>query len=470
MTIKQISITDIQFDDKYDVRKARHLVEEMRVVERSLNSVIRAWNALENSSSNGSVKHEIANSQHIGDAHSVSGLTAGSVLKVIAPDDVAFQPLTLDDLFDVSIQFPEDGQVLQFNGVRWVSNHLLGIASLTNPGQDAILWWNNFESALDWLLPSTSISISSGYIQVIPSGITHGNLSGLNNDDHPQYTRRIQNEIITGAWVFKDAVTIESVFPHLRFINDNAAINETNWDFFINGPEWFWRTLDSVDTPVDNVMSIRRIGASVDSMGILDAISIERSSTAFTQTMTYGNDGLQSHLFRGSLYLPDDDQGLVIGAAGQFSFRHDGDDAYVQNAEGRLYLDAIGGLTAWVDDVVLYSSSVLFGNLDLSNDDGLWGIEISTAMLQLLSRQDDGTGGEAWLTVLRDAEVVSQINLQGDSFTFNGFRVISEGAGSQISFTPISADPSSPQDGDAWYNSTAGKFRGRANGVTVDFH
>lgn len=31
-------------------------------------------------------------------------------------------------------------------------------------------------------------------------------------------------------------------------------------------------------------------------------------------------------------------------------------------------------------------------------------------------------------------------------------------------------DPASPADGDVWYNMTTNKFRGRANGVSVDLH
>ena len=40
----------------------------------------------------------------------------------------------------------------------------------------------------------------------------------------------------------------------------------------------------------------------------------------------------------------------------------------------------------------------------------------------------------------------------------------------QIRLIPLAADPGGLEDGDIWYNSTAGKFRGRAAGVTVDFH
>lgn len=39
-------------------------------------------------------------------------------------------------------------------------------------------------------------------------------------------------------------------------------------------------------------------------------------------------------------------------------------------------------------------------------------------------------------------------------------------------FSPpkYAGDPASPEDGDVWYNSSTNKFRGRANGVSVDLH
>ncbi len=34
----------------------------------------------------------------------------------------------------------------------------------------------------------------------------------------------------------------------------------------------------------------------------------------------------------------------------------------------------------------------------------------------------------------------------------------------------VAGDPASPVDGDLWYNSVTNKFRGRANGISVDLH
>lgn len=40
----------------------------------------------------------------------------------------------------------------------------------------------------------------------------------------------------------------------------------------------------------------------------------------------------------------------------------------------------------------------------------------------------------------------------------------------RLSPPKYTTDPASPEDGDIWYNMTTNKFRGRANGTSVDLH
>lgn len=62
--------------------------------------------------------------------------------------------------------------------------------------------------------------------------------------------------------------------------------------------------------------------------------------------------------------------------------------------------------------------------------------------------------------------------LQGNVGTGTGYALVCvpNGTKGAVFLGTVAADPSSLDDGAIWYNSTAGKFRGRAGGVTVDFH
>jgi hypothetical protein len=60
-------------------------------------------------------------------------------------------------------------------------------------------------------------------------------------------------------------------------------------------------------------------------------------------------------------------------------------------------------------------------------DEGTWRIHAEPGQLMFASVSDDGSDGENWLTVTRIAEIVDQINLQGNSFTFNGDSVWTQG-------------------------------------------
>lgn len=60
------------------------------------------------------------------------------------------------------------------------------------------------------------------------------------------------------------------------------------------------------------------------------------------------------------------------------------------------------------------------------------------------------------------------------STTANGSNTISDRLSvkelGQVRLHPLSADPATLEDGDVWYNSTAGKLRVRAGGATIDLH
>jgi hypothetical protein len=71
-------------------------------------------------------------------------------------------------------------------------------------------------------------------------------------------------------------------------------------------------------------------------------------------------------------------------------------------------------------------------------------------------------GGVIGGTLFLRGTTVSVNNGSVDLFVVN-----SDGS---VAFRPLAADPASPQNGWMWYNSTTGKFRGRAAGVSIDLH
>lgn len=75
----------------------------------------------------------------------------------------------------------------------------------------------------------------------------------------------------------------------------------------------------------------------------------------------------------------------------------------------------------------------------------------------------NGTPGAADMPT----DMVFDTSSDGSGTPVERFRVKNFG---QVRFQPLSADPATLEDGDVWYNSTAGKLRVRAGGVTFDLH
>jgi hypothetical protein len=82
-------------------------------------------------------------------------------------------------------------------------------------------------------------------------------------------------------------------------------------------------------------------------------------------------------------------------------------------------------------------------------------------------------GGNGYLTNTVGGGVIGgTLFLRGTTVSVNNgsvdlFVVNSDGS---VAFRGLAADPASPQNGWMWYNSTTGKFRGRAAGVSIDLH
>jgi len=119
----------------------------------------------------------------------------GDGISVVDLDDLA--NTTLADPGADRIVFWDDGAgvytwLVANTGLAISTTNLnlshLGLESLTDPGADRIFFWDDGETASKWLAPDgTTIEISGTTLQVITGGLDHGGLTGLADDDHPQY-------------------------------------------------------------------------------------------------------------------------------------------------------------------------------------------------------------------------------------------------------------------------------------------
>ncbi len=94
-----------------------------------------------------------------------------------------------------------------------------------------------------------------------------------------------------------------------------------------------------------------------------------------------------------------------------------------------------GGFAAGADSSVAGDFSqaaaepqALLENTDDITNEGWWARQANPGQLADSALNDDGSVGEAWVTVSRSGELVQQINLQGDELTFNGDDVVTGAA------------------------------------------
>lgn len=158
---------DIQFGQRFDGEKARRLVDELRRLQLSVNSIVDELNTLAEEVANPTppttAVHELADTGGLGPEHTVSGLTAGQVLVAIGDTAAAFRKLQLGQLADVdptSISSANEGDVMQLHNGYWSARPVTGLLGTTAPSVDAVLGWDIASASLVWRKAGTNITLN----------------------------------------------------------------------------------------------------------------------------------------------------------------------------------------------------------------------------------------------------------------------------------------------------------------------
>jgi len=161
---QKITIQDLQFNGKETDGKLRRLMDDLRLLGSAYNKLVDELTTLTNSTTDAVAPHVLATESGLGADHTVSGLTAKDVLIADSATAARFRQLTFNDLAQTAFDTPVNGDVIKYLDGYYV----LGAVSVSISGGHGIT------------IAGTTISVNE-------SQLDHGSLSGLGDNDHPQY-------------------------------------------------------------------------------------------------------------------------------------------------------------------------------------------------------------------------------------------------------------------------------------------
>lgn len=239
---------DIQFGREFDWIKANQLVQEIQHTESVVNQLITEVASLTAEAGGGTVApHVLATIEGLGAEHTVSGLTAGTVLIAVAGDNAAFGRLSFGELARVdpaTFDEPVEGDIISFHNGYWSAIPNDGGLGIGNPGADALLMWDQDRliPGFAWALGGVGISITPGSIAVVTSDLDHGELQGLLDDDHPQYALIASPETITAPWIFAQGLRSDADITLVGNVEQSGEEPEWRIQNTDDGPdEGTWR-------------------------------------------------------------------------------------------------------------------------------------------------------------------------------------------------------------------------------------
>lgn len=172
MGIAPVNVTTVNFQGTDATASSlRRLAQDLQIVERALNNLISIQNTASTNPDDNVPPHVLATTTGLNTDHTVSGLTAGQVLKAISATNAAFQNLAFGDLEGSDItDDPENGDFIQFVDGFWVATPAPpGGSTGMNIGAGAGIYASNSGAVLQFkgLLSVAGIAISSTVNSII---------------------------------------------------------------------------------------------------------------------------------------------------------------------------------------------------------------------------------------------------------------------------------------------------------------
>lgn len=133
MTLAPVNVTTVSFQGTdANASSLRRLAQDLQTVERALNQLISIENTANVNPDDNVPPHVLATIEGLDVDHTVSGLTAGQVLKAISAVNAAFQTLKFSELADSDISDnPENGQIIQFVDGFWTAVNAAAVDGVT---------------------------------------------------------------------------------------------------------------------------------------------------------------------------------------------------------------------------------------------------------------------------------------------------------------------------------------------------
>lgn len=296
--VTRVGNLDIQFQQNWEAAKGNQLVQSLQQTISAVNSAWGAIAALQASSGSGGVTApvQIAGTTGIGPQVSVGpGLTAGQVLIAIAADNAAFAQLQFGQLAatdEASFAAAVQGDVIIFHNGFWTAmpDPSTGLG-LADPGQNALVMWNEAGSQFAWAIPAAGggIKLVTGAISVDASQLDHAKLQGLHftvidpsvvANDHPQYAmlaaantwalaQTFNAGLISNANITLNGNLEQSgAEPEWRIVNTDDIANEGAWRIHAEPGQFIISSVSDDGADGENWLCATRIGETVDAVNV----------------------------------------------------------------------------------------------------------------------------------------------------------------------------------------------------------